>query len=283
MTKAVALRKVAPKGTALVVPTNENFLIVIARAAADPRCQPDKMRALLEMQKEIRAEEARMTFTREFNAIAAKMPSITKDCRIEIPGKSGGKAQSTPYASFENMHRVVMPILLERGFNYWTEPAVGDERSPIVMRCHLEHVSGHSRTCALPLPFETSGSKNNVQGVGSSLSYGRRYGLMNLCNIISHAPSDRDMNGDDEPKAKRKPAKATDDMGDDTEEKITGAQVKDLLTGMDECDVGPDLFLKKYNITAAHQLPAKFYDEAIRACRSYAQRVKEAAQAKSRK
>ena len=62
------------------------------------------------------------------------------------------------------------------------------------MRGHLDHVDGHGETCALPLPFETL-EKNNLQGVGSSLSYGRRYALINLCSIISHAATDRDTDG----------------------------------------------------------------------------------------
>ena len=45
------------------------------------------------------------------------------------------------------------------------------------------------------LPLDTSGSKNAVQAVGSSTSYGKRYTASALLNLTSRLPDDRDDDG----------------------------------------------------------------------------------------
>jgi hypothetical protein len=270
---AADVKREPPKSTAVAkveqhpASTGENLLVIIARAAADPKCQPEKMRALLEMQKEIRAEDARMASTHDFIAMSSLMPSVNKDGKIVIdpkPGSRSMKQQVTLYASFENMHRAVTPILRQHGFAYWTEPAEGNAAVPLVMRCHLDHISGHSRTCAIPLPFETSGSKNNVQGIGSSLSYGRRYGLMNLCNIVSHAPEDADRDGNGEDVKEEKP------------KTINGSQAKELLKAIDDSGIEATRFMEKFKITAVHELPASMLAEALSSLAAFKQRKAEA-------
>lgn len=243
--------------------SSANMLSIIADAAANPKVDVEKMRALLQIQREIMAEEARVAFTQDFLAMSKDMPSVNRDGRIVIEAKPGKRGQVTPYATFENLHRVATPILRDHGFVFWSEPDIGNDSAPIVMRGHLDHVKGHGKTCAIPLPFETSGSKNNVQGVGSSLSYGRRYCMMNLCNIVSHAPDDRDVDGADPKQASKQEA---------ADPKINGSQAKELLKAINECGVEATVFMDKYGIKAVHELPLRSYDEAIKACRDYAAR-----------
>jgi hypothetical protein len=45
----------------------------------------------------------------------------------------------------------------------------------------LSHELGHSEETTMTLPLDTSGSKNNVQAVGSSTSYGKRYTATACC------------------------------------------------------------------------------------------------------
>lgn len=265
--KGMAVAKIEPHPAA----TGENLLVIIARAAADPACQPDKMRALLDMQKEIRAEDARMAFTTDFIALQDKLPVIDAKGAIVIEGKLGKRGQRTPYATFNEIHRVTKPMLKEHGFalSFATEPSDNGER--LIVKGYLDHVNGHQRTTAFPLPAEGSGSKNNAQAWGSSFSYGKRYCTIALLNIVSHAPEDRDLDGNKE--AAKEDAEKTDAL-------ISGSQAKELLKVIDECGVEATLFMSKYKIGAAHELPAQFYDEAIKNCRDYAARVKAAAKRK---
>jgi hypothetical protein len=42
----------------------------------------------------------------------------------------------------------------------------------------------------MPLPFDTSGSKNSIQAVGSSMSYGKRYLLFAMLNLVTEGQDD---------------------------------------------------------------------------------------------
>jgi len=174
-----------------------SLMHVIASAAANPKVLPEKMRALLDMQKEIDAESARRSFTVAKIDMRRVMPRINKDGKIEIepkPGSRSTKKQTTLFASFENIMVTIEDTLLDNGFDLWFQPDVG-ESNRLIIRGYLDHVSGHSKTCAIPMPLENSGSKNDAQGVGSSITYAKRYCTIALLNIISHAPQDKDIDG----------------------------------------------------------------------------------------
>src|SRR5882672_4680927 len=55
-------------------PEPTNFLGVIVRAAADPRTDPTKMQALLNMQTQIEDREAQKAFTAAFIALQEELP-----------------------------------------------------------------------------------------------------------------------------------------------------------------------------------------------------------------
>lgn len=239
-----------------------NMLAIIADAAANPKVDVEKMRALLQMQREIMTEEARIAFTEA--RVVMRLPSIDRDGRIdEGITKSGRQGKKTLYATFENINRVTEPILKENGFNLWFEPDVGAD-GKIIMRGHLDHVRGHGKSCAISLPLETQ-NKNALQGIGSSISYGKRYAAIALLNIVSHALEDRDVDGADPKKVAEQEAEATT---------INGSQAKELLKAIDECGVAGPIFLQKYKVNAVHELPASMFAEAIKACRDYGARTK---------
>lgn len=270
-TTAVAMvKRNAPAKAKSRPPTN--FLAVIAKAAADPNCKPENMRALLDMQKEIAAEEARMAFTTDFIAMQAELPVINAKGRIEIikKGSDGQRIkgrdqieQSTPYATFNEINRITRPVLQKHHFSlsFTTDVPAGGGVG-LIVRGVLKHERGHQETATLSLPLDTSGSKNNVQGVGSSMSYGKRYAAVALLNLVSEAQEDRDDDGKaagtakgsiDEPEA---PTRITLEQS---------AALVDLINK----GVGLEKFLEKYKLTAVIDLNPKLYDEAVRACTEY--------------
>ena len=263
-----------PAPTNLPVPTGPeptSFLAVIARAAADPRTDPPKMQALLNMQTQIEDREAQKEFTRSFIALQEELPPIRRDGKIEIREKDasgsrerGRVQQSTPYATFNNIMKAIKPLLIKHGFalSFATEP-VGER---LLVKGILDG-HGHQRTTSFPLPAETSGSKNNVQGWGSSMSYGKRYCTIALLNIVSEAPEDQDADGYT---GNLKPAKGGGlaEVPED-DEKISPRQKEDLLKKIEWCGVSLAVFHEHYGITKTGDLPANLYAAAIKACDDY--------------
>jgi hypothetical protein len=253
-------------------PEPTNMLAVIARAASNPAVNPDAMRAMLDMQKEIMAEQARLSFIEAFLVLKKSLPVITKDGCISIPGKDNKKGQETPYATFEAISEIIDPLLDRHGFilTFATEPSADGSR--LLVKGLLDHKSGHQRTTTFPLPAEVSGSKNNVQGWGSTFSYGKRYATIALLNIRSRAKEDRDLNG--ATPAVTAQGASTDDPPSD---KLSAEDLLSLKEKIKLCGIGAEKFCAHYKIKDVADLPPALYDKAVDACLAYAAKKKEAA------
>jgi ERF superfamily len=248
-----------------------NFLAIIARAAADPRTDTAKMQALLDMQRSIEDREAQKAFNRAFIALQEELPTIRQDGKIEIFAKDasgqrpavGRAQQSTPYATFNNIMKTIKPLMLKHGLelSFSTEP-VGER---ILVRGLLTG-HGHQRTTAFPLPAETSGSKNNVQGWGSSMSYGKRYCTIALLNIISEAKEDADTDGHT---GNFKNAKGGGLAEVPDQETVDEGQIVKLVELIEWCGIGTKRFCEHYSIAKVADLPKNLYGAAEKACKDY--------------
>ena len=123
------------KGTAVAVshpqaPAQQKTVLqIIADVAANPNANPATMRELLDMQKEIMADQSKRDFNAAFIALQRDLPSIRRDGKIEIREKVGGERvgkvqQATPYATFNNIMKTIKPLLVKHGFalSFETEP-----------------------------------------------------------------------------------------------------------------------------------------------------------------
>jgi hypothetical protein len=61
------------------------------------------------------------------------------------------------------------------------------------------HRGGHSEEATKFYPADTSGSKNAIQAIGSSISYGKRYTASALLNLTSRKEDDDGAKGGGEP------------------------------------------------------------------------------------
>ncbi len=68
--------------------------------------------------------------------------------------------------------------------------------SGVIVTGTLRHKAGHSETASIgPLPLDTSGGKNNLQGAGSTFSYGKRYTATMLLNLTFEGEDDDGVKG----------------------------------------------------------------------------------------
>lgn len=265
---AVAIHKASNQIAKAAEP--KSFLQVIIEAAADPRCDVTKMQALLTMQKEIVAEERKQTFDTAFIALQAELPIIDKDGKIEVRKKdasgdrTGAVQQATPYATFDHIMDVIQPLLTKHGFGLSFATTAGADR--LIVRGILNG-HGHERETEFPLPAETSGSKNNAQGWGSSLSYGKRYCTIALLNIRSRAPQDRDTDGfpgdfnrTKEGGLSQKPPAPL---------KASPEQLIKLRDAINLNEVPEAKVLEHYSIKKLEEIEARFVDPAIKQCNDY--------------
>jgi hypothetical protein len=268
---AVAVREAA-KPPSAVAPMN--MLAVLANAAADPKCEPAKMRELYAIHKEMAADQAKIDFIRDFAALQKENLHLNARGAIVIPAKGDRAGQNTPYAKFNDITKAIKPLLQKHGFtlSYETEPVPDGSR--LIVKGILAHKGGYERTTAFPLPAEVSGSKNNVQGWGSSMSYGKRYCTIALLNITSEAMEEADTDGaHPAPKSlagatSRQVIVADPQAPIEKPKRITVDQSTALVKIINE-GVGLDKFLEKYKLKAVIDIDPALYDEAVKACTEY--------------
>lgn len=184
------LERIDESLVATVLPPETNLLAVVARAASDPTVDVEKMKALLEMHREMSRDHAAVEFKAALARVQAVMPRVEKFGQIAV----GGSVRST-FARYEDVDRAIRPLLAAEGFSVDFDTSEAEKCLRVTLR--VSHRAGHSEERNIVLPMDASGSKNPVQGVGSTFSYGKRYLLSNFFNVItSDDPSDNDGHGD---------------------------------------------------------------------------------------
>lgn len=99
--------------------------------------------------------------------------------------ESANPAFRSKYADLGNVMDACLPALNKHNIAV-IQPIVSDMDGRFV-KTILIHESGETLECAVPLIV----GKNDMQGLGSAITYGRRYGLMSMAGI---APEDDDGN-----------------------------------------------------------------------------------------
>jgi hypothetical protein len=167
------------------------------------------------------------------------LPVIVERGRIDI---GRGKPQS--YALWEDINETIKPVLAKHGFSLSFR--TGQEDGKIIVTGILSHREGHSERTTMHLPTDTSGSKNAVQAVGSSTSYGKRYTAAALLNLTSRGEDD-------------------DGLAGGSTGKITQEQLTDLIALADDVGADKGAFCKYFNVSSLADIPAKDYARAVAA------------------
>lgn len=221
-------------------PTGETAALVqmIERAAANPAVDVDKMMKLLEMKERVEAMQSRKAYASALAEMQPSLPIIAE--RGGITNKAN-EIQST-YAKWEDVNEAIRPILSSHGFALSFR--ISHPEGKIAVTGVLSHREGHSEETTIALPHDSSGSKNAVQAVGSSVSYGKRYTAFALLNITTRGEDDD---------ARKAPGGT-----------LSADQVETLQAEI--VHAGADLarFLRFFRIERLDDLPAGRFSEAIR-------------------
>lgn len=246
-TMSAAVATVEDKPMPAVRVEESNLVAIIARAAADPAVDVAKMERLLEMQERIEARQAKVAYTQALVVMKPKLPVVERNGKIVIPDKNDKSKiiQSTPYALWEDLDAAITPILHDHGFVLTFRTGSAPD-GKVTVTGILSHDAGHSEETTITLPLDTSGSKNNVQGVGSALSYGKRYSATMLLNIRTKGQDDD--------------GKLAGDAGLISEDQI--ATLREML---ERTDSDVEKFCAYFKIDALPDLKAKDYERAIAA------------------
>lgn len=139
---------------------------------------PETIDKLLALAERFDKTNARKAFDVAIAAAKAEIPVIIKTAT----GHNDKK-----YADFASIARVVDPIISKHGLSYRFRTVQTDK---ISVTCVLSHEAGHYEETTLSGPADTSGSKNAIQAIGSTLTYLQRYSLVQALGLAAAADDD---------------------------------------------------------------------------------------------
>jgi hypothetical protein len=208
---------------------------IFERLARDPTVDPARIQQILELKRGEEDRGARKLFLSDLSGLQAVLPAV------ERKGIGHNKAR---YARFEDFIGTVKPLYTQ--FHFSLTFRIKQEAGLIRITGVLGHSAGHQEETELALPADTTGNKNAVQALGSSISYGKRYVGMTLLGIATE-------DEDDDGKA----------AGSAPRERITDEQVKEVEGYIEKAGVETQVILDKFSIKALEDLTPADHRTAI--------------------
>lgn len=166
------------------------IMTLIARASSDPSVDVSKMEALFNLQERVMARQAEAEFNAAHARVVAQMPRVPKNGIVSLGTGKGGYN----FAKWEDIDRLLRPMMIAEGFSMIFDMAA-KEGGGAVVTATLRHSGGHSVTASIPLALDAGAGRNNLQAMGSTLSYGKRYLAEMLFNIVREGADDDGRSG----------------------------------------------------------------------------------------
>lgn len=246
---------VAPKkaGTAVSTeveqPTPTTMMQAMMQAVLDPRFDAAKLQLVMREVQHQQDREAEQAFNRAMIACQKDLPTVVKDGK----GDKGHR-----FAKLETMAKQCLPIIHQHGFSMsWST-----EDSPIAdhyrIVCYCSHAdSGWTRKYQWDIANDSVGpegkpNKTKVQGFGSTMSYGQRYGLKMMFNITV---AGEDTDGG---KGVAKP----------DEPRLSQKQMDQLTELLEANGKSRPAFLRWAGVQSMDQIPAAHFDSCVAAIKA---------------
>lgn len=148
----------------------------------------EQIEKLMDLQMRWEADQARKAYVVDMAEFKKNPPQIAKDKKVGYENNDGSFT-GYKHASLGNVTGAIVEGLAKHGFSHrWdTEQQQG---GLIVVTCVLTHRLGHSERTALSSSPDQSGKKNNIQAVGSTITYLQRYTLLAATGLATHDQDD---------------------------------------------------------------------------------------------
>lgn len=183
-------------------------------------------------------------FAKAFPKAQAAMGDVLK--------KATNPAFKSKYADLAAVVEATIPALNSSGFSVLQPPATGGNGEVRIMTMIL-HESGQWMRCTLSL----RPTKADPQGVGSAITYGRRYGLQAMTGV---APEDDDGNAASRPNGQHQPA--------NTGPRITREQADELAVILEDAGADIGRFCSFMQVPTLSDIPANRFDAAMNAAQA---------------
>lgn len=204
----------------------------------------EQMQSLMDLQERWEKNEARKAYVQAMANFKADAPRLVKNKTVEYSSNKGNV--SYDHASLDQVVKTVSPALSANGlYHDWTTQQL--EGGLIQVTCTVTHDLGHSKSTSLSASRDESGSKNNIQAMGSTITYLERYTLLALLGLAVDGQDNDAINAC---------------------ETISGEQHDQLAKLLELKGVDVAKFCKHYEISKVAELNKAKFQEAINMVKS---------------
>lgn len=212
--------------------------------AVERNADIDKLTSLMELKERWEATEARKAYVAAMSAFQENCPTIDKTLM----------AHNSKYAGLAETLEQIRPLMSEHRLSHSWKTEQNERTTSVT--CTITHIGGHSESTTMTAPADKSGSKNDIQAIGSTVKYLQRYTLFSILGLASKE------NDDDGKAAGLGPT-------------ITPDQVKVIESNLESTGMKKERFLKAFAINAVTDLPASRFEEAKQRFIDYAAKAAE--------
>ncbi len=197
----------------------------------------ERLEKLMDLQVRWEANEARKAFVAAMNAFKANPPELLKNKHVEFG------TTKYDHASLDHVTAAIGEGLSAYGLSHrWKTEQL--EGGTIRVTCVITHAMGHSESTTLQANADQSGGKNNIQAIGSTVTYLERYTLLAATGLAAKGMDDDG----------RKAAKG---------ETISESQIADLEALIQEVKADRAKFLRYLKLNRLEDMNVSAYDNAV--------------------
>lgn len=216
---------------------------MLLNIAIEKGAELDKLEKLMELQMKWEANQARKAYTEAMAAFKANPPDIEKDKTVAY-----GNTKYN-HATLANVTDKINAALSQHGLSASWVTQQADKGITVV--CRITHVLGHYEETSLTAPADTSGAKNAIQAIGSTISYLQRYTILALTGLAT-----RDMDND----------------GQGTVEYIDDKQLSTIRDLMNDKDIKEDKFCEYMQVESLTAIKKTDFQKAIQSIKAKVKR-----------
>jgi hypothetical protein len=183
--------------TQAIAAQNISPIMMLADKLALGLITADQMEKMLDVQMKWEKHEAMKAYHVAMAKFQENAPSIIKS-------KQGHNCMHADLAI--DIVAVVAPKLSEQGLSHkWITESVD---KGVKVTCQITHVQGYSESTSMVAGPDTSGSKNAIQAIGSTVTYLQRYTLKAALGLAEGGQGDDGNGGPDIPQEIEPPTEA---------------------------------------------------------------------------
>lgn len=187
--EAADLKKFEGRGEGTITVLPEVHPLSLIQVAIEKNYTPEFIEKMMDLQERNEARMARQAYNKAMSAFKANPPKVWKD--IQVKYEAQGKTTSWSHADLGIAAGAINKALGEHGLNStWRTLPLEDKK--VRVTCVIAHELGHSEETYLEAGPDTTGSKNEIQAIGSTVFYLERYTLFALSGL---APARMDDDG----------------------------------------------------------------------------------------